>query len=220
MQPLAWLVALAPLAVLAVGCVPANLADREPRRMTSSAFAALCTALLVAVLAAVAIAMQGCLNTGTLGVAGVGFGLYLDGLTASMLLLVAFVGTIVVRYSRNYLAGDPGQGRFTKWLCVTVGAVLLLIISGNLLQFAIAWFATSLGLHHLLLFYPDRQAAVLAARKKFLASRLGDLCLLTAAALIYRSFGSLDYATLFSGAGSFRGPAPFLLRSTPLPCSW
>ena len=158
--------------------------------MAGSAFAALCAALLVAVVAALAVAMQGVLGTGTFGMAGLGFGLYLDSLTASMLLLVTFVGTIVVRYSRNYLSGDPGQGRFTKWLCVTVGAVLLLIISGNLLQFAVAWFATSLGLHRLLLFYPDRQAAVLAARKKFLASQLGDLCLLTAAALIYWSLRS------------------------------
>lgn len=56
----------------------------------------------------------------------------------------------------------------------------------------------------MLLFYPERPRAVIAARKKFVASRLGDLCLIAAMMLLYRSFGSLDYAVVFSGAASIR----------------
>ncbi|GEO42878.1 NADH dehydrogenase [Skermanella aerolata] len=159
---------------------------------------------MLAVAAGVGVAVNGPLATTTLGIAGIGVGFYIDALTAIMVALVAFVGLIVVLYSRNYLDGDPGQARFTKWLCLTLAAVLLLIISGNLLQFALAWVATSLGLDKLLLFYPERQAAVLAARKKFLASRLGDLCLLAAMVLLHQAFGSLDYAVLFAGAEAIR----------------
>ena len=109
---------------------------------------------------------------------------------------------MVIHYSRNYLEGDRDQGRFIKWLCLTLACVLMLILSGHLVQFVLAWIATSLCLHRLLLFYPARPGAVLAARKKFVASRIGDLCLIAAALLLRRSCGGLDYATIFAGAAA------------------
>ncbi|WP_289015684.1 proton-conducting transporter membrane subunit [uncultured Methylobacterium sp.] len=86
------------------------------------------------------------------------------------------------------------------WLCLTLAAVLGLVTSGNLFQLALAWIATSLCLHQLLVFYPDRPKAQLAARKKFLISRLGDLCLVGALVLIYGAFGSLDLPAIASAA--------------------
>ena len=80
-------------------------------------------------------------------------GLYLDALSATMFVLVSLIGGVVVTYSRNYLDGDPGHGRFMSRLTLTLAAVLVVIISGNLVQFAVAWIATSLGLNRLLLFY-------------------------------------------------------------------
>jgi NAD(P)H-quinone oxidoreductase subunit 5 len=145
-----------------------------------------------------------------LRVAGIGLTIYYDAFSAVMAVLVSFVGVIVIGYSRTYLDGDPGQGRFVRWLCLTLAAVLTLILSGNLLQFTLAWVATSLCLHQLLVFYKDRRAARLAARKKFIASRLGDLALVGAMALVYSLFGSLDFATIFSKAAALReaGPLP------------
>ena len=204
---LLWFIVLGPLALVAVGLVPGGAANRNAAKIAPLAFAASLAALALAIAAAGVGFGLGTVRTPTptLGIAGVGFGLYLDALTAVLFILVAFVGAVVVRYSRNYLDGDPNQGRFIKWLCLTLAAVLLLIVSGNLLQFALAWIATSAGLHQLLLFYPNRQAAVLAARKKFLASRLGDACLIGAMVLVHRSFGSLDYAAVFAGAEALRG---------------
>ena len=100
----------------------------------------------------------------------------------------------------DYLDGDPQLVRFFRLLCLTLASVLTLIVSGNLILFAAAWIATSLGLHQLLLFYADRPAARLAARKKFLFSRLGDLCLIGVLALIWRSFGAIDFATILPTA--------------------
>jgi NAD(P)H-quinone oxidoreductase subunit 5 len=212
---LLWLLGLGPLTLTAVGMAPVATVARQ--RIAGTAFAAgpaAAFALALALTAAVAVAFHGPLTTGTLGISGVGLGIYIDALSVIMFALVAFVGLIVILYSRNYLDGDPGQGRFTRWLCLTLAAVLLLIVSGNLFQFALGWIATSLGLNKLLLFYPERQAAVLAARKKFLASRLGDLCLIAAMVLLHQAFGSLDYAVLFAGAETFRLP------STRSRCCW
>lgn len=204
-SPLLWFATLGPLA-LAIAGVAAGRSHVSARAGVRLAIAAASAALATALAAALSLALIGPIRTGPLGWHGIGFGLYLDALSAVMVVLVAFVGLIVVLYSRNYLDGDPGQGRFTRWLCLTLAAVLVLIVSGNMLQLLLAWIATSLSLNRLLLFYSERQAAVLAARKKFVASRLGDACVVVAMLLIYRAVGSLDYAAIFSAAKT-RGPA-------------
>lgn len=210
-QALAWLIAIGPAALAAIGLVPNRVANAAPRSLARAAIAGASVAILVALAAACALVLAGPMRTGTLGIAGIGLAIHLDSLSSIMLLLVAFVGGVVIRYSRHYLDGDPNHGRFTRWLCLTLASVLLLIISGNLFQFALAWVATSVGLARLLRFYPERQGAVLAARKKFVASRLGDLCVLGAMLLVHRSIGSLDYGPIFAAAEALRGgpvPAP------------
>jgi NAD(P)H-quinone oxidoreductase subunit 5 len=74
-------------------------------------------------------------------------------------LLVSFIGWVVVRYATTYLDGEARQGAFMGWLSLTLACVLLLVLSGNLVQLVVAWVATSLFLHRLLLFYPNRLAA-------------------------------------------------------------
>ena len=175
------------------------------------ALIAAATSLAAAFAAAAAVATTGVLRTPPAGAAGIGCSLYLDALSVAILaLLVRRLGRH--RFSRNFLEGDPGQARFMRLLSLTTAALLLLTISGNLLQFALAWIATSLALHGLLLFYPNRRYAALAARKKFIASRLGDLCLIAALVLTFRAFGTLEYAALFERAirlhGSLAVPAP------------
>ncbi len=201
-EPLLWLLAVGPFALAGVGMLPAGWANRHPFLVARAASAAGIAALgLIVAATGIQLALgSAVLRTGTFGFAGVGFALQFDVLSATVALLVAFVGTIVIHYSRNYLDGDPGHGRFIRWLSLTLACVLLLILSGNLFQLALAWLGTSLGLHRLLLFYRERPAAILAARKKFIASRIGDLCLIGAMALAHGRFGSLDFASIQQGA--------------------
>ena len=203
---LPWLVLLGPLTLAGAGAllvIRGRGAVRDPARLGGFLAA---TMLALAVAAAIVVARHGPQRTGLVGGDGIGFSVWLDALSVTMLLLVSFIGLIVVRYSRHYLAGDPGQPRFVGLLCLALAAVLLLIVAGNLLQFTLAWIATSLALHWLLLFYPDRPAARIAARKKFIASRLGDCCLFGAMLLLYRAFGTLDYAELVHAAQALRAP--------------
>ena len=208
-EPLLWLLALGPLALAGVSAMPTSWANRHPQRVARSASIAGVVALATTLAAAITQLALGVAawRTGTTGVDGIGFALQLDALSATVALLVAFVGTIVIGYSRNYLDGDPGHGRFIQGLSLTLASVLLLILSGNLFQLALAWAATSLGLHRLLLFYRERPSAILAARKKFLAGRIGDLCLVAAMVLAYRAFGSLDFSVIQSGARALQDTA-------------
>ena len=230
-EPQLWLLALGPLALVAVAVIPAAWANRHPLLVARMAWAAgmAALALIVAATGIELVLGSAVLRTGTTGFAGVGFALQLDALSATVALLVAFVGTIVIGYSRNYLDGDPGHGRFMQGLSLTLASVLMLILSGNLFQLALAWAATSLGLYRLLLFYRQRPAAILAARKKFIASRIGDLCLVGAMVLAYRAFGSLDFAAIQQGAtalhdaavipGGIHGLAALLVVAGVLKCA-
>jgi NAD(P)H-quinone oxidoreductase subunit 5 len=123
-----------------------------------------------------------------------------DSVSATMLLLVAFIGWVVVRYAVNHLDGEPRQGAFTGWLCMTLAAVMVLVTAGNLLEFIAAWVGTSVFLHQLLLFYPERVAAQRAARKKSLFSRIGDVSLLAAFVLLVSNYGTLDLAQILTAA--------------------
>lgn len=132
----------------------------------------------------------------------INLGVYFDSLAAVMLVLISFIGWIIARYSARYLNGEPNQGAFLRRLCLTLGAVMLMVVSRNLLMLTAAWMLTSFGLHKLLLFYPERPWAVWAARKKFLISRIGDVFLLGALGLTYVHFGSFDYRDLFAAAAA------------------
>ena len=138
--------------------------------------------------------------------------LLLDPLSALMLVLVSFLGVVVTRYAANYLDGDARQATFSRWLVLTLTSVLVLVLSSNLLLFTAAWIATSLSLHQLLTFYRERPTAVIAARKKFIISRLADVCMLTALVLVWRGHGTWEFHELFANpAGPHSGLVAGLL---------
>ncbi len=121
----------------------------------------------------------------------------LDALSALMYTMISIIGLVVVRFSRSYLDGEKRHKQFISRLAVTIAFVQLLVISGNLSTLFFAWVGTSIGLHKLLLFYPERKKAQLAARKKFIIARLGDLALLTSFILIYQQLGTSDLSQIF-----------------------
>lgn len=163
-----------------------------PAAAEGAAFAAVLTTIASLIL----LIALGAGSSRLIGWGGVGMSVRLDAVSATMLLLVAFIGWIVVRYARTYLDGEARQGAFTGWLCLALAAVLLLVQAGNLVQLVTAWVATSVALHRLLLFYPERVAAQRAARKKRLFSTTGALALSLAAIFLWGSFGTSDIATI------------------------
>jgi NAD(P)H-quinone oxidoreductase subunit 5 len=89
------------------------------------------------------------------------------------------------------MAGEPGELRFWRNLFATVACVMGVVLSNQLLVMALAWMAASFALHGLLTHFHQRPAALVAAHKKFLVSRLADAALLAAVALIWAHLGTL-----------------------------
>ncbi len=106
-------------------------------------------------------------------------------LASIMLLLITLLGMVLGRFSERYLAGDPGQRSFMVWLQVILASVAFIAITNHLLVFLISWIAISISLHQLLMFFPDRPRAALAAHKKFIFARIAELCLGAGFLLLY-----------------------------------
>ncbi len=145
----------------------------------------------------------------------------LDAISLSILVLVTAVGFVVIRFSRNYLDGDPRQTVFFSRLAATLATTVILALAGDLIVFALGWIALSLVLHGLLVFYPERPLAILAARKKFIAARLGDLCILSGFALLWTGAGTTDITAISAAAatGALSGlglPAALLIAVAAL----
>jgi len=112
--------------------------------------------------------------------------------SAVMMVLVSVIGWVVLRYSNNYLAGEPRTPAYRRWLLLILAAVNLVLLSNHLLLLLAGWVGISLALHQLLMFYPDRPRAALAAHKKFLLARSAESLLLIAALLLYQHHGTFQ----------------------------
>ncbi|ASP34722.1 oxidoreductase [Labrenzia sp. VG12] len=128
--------------------------------------------------------------------------LRLDAVSATMSLLVAFVGWIVMRFSRTYLARDRKEGAFHAQMLVTLAAVQLLVLSGSFVVLLPAFIAVGITLRKLLLFYPDRPQARRAAAKFSLVWHAGDIALLLAALLFALATGTGVFSQLSGSTGS------------------
>lgn len=191
--------------LIARSCVPATAG-----RLTFWA-TAMATALALLGMASLAFSGPQTVRWAPFGVeSALAVALRLDAVSVAMIALVTYLGAVVLRFSRRYLEGDPAQARFFSWMSLTLGAVLLLVLAGHLLLLLFAWVATSLCLHRLLLHYPERAGAVFSARKKFVFSRAGDVCLLAAAVLLHRHHHTFDMDGLFTAiaAGDTAGLGP------------
>jgi NAD(P)H-quinone oxidoreductase subunit 5 len=111
--------------------------------------------------------------------------------SSAMLVLVCTLAVAVVRYSRTYLAGEPGLVRYSRSLLLTLASVTILVISNDLALLVGAWLGTGIGLHQLLSFYRTRRQAVIVAHKEFLLSRFADLCFLASLVVIEMEVRSL-----------------------------
>ncbi|WMN06758.1 proton-conducting transporter membrane subunit [Marivirga arenosa] len=151
-----------------------------------------------------------------LGSSGLGFAIRMDPLSITMLIMIALLGFIVLKYSLNYLDGDDRQNIFIARLATTIASVELLVIAGNIAQLFIFWVITSICLHYLLIFYKNRPQAVAAARKKFIVARIGDFSFLAACIILYLQFNTGNLELIFEKASAISNLNTALTSATIL----
>jgi NADH-quinone oxidoreductase subunit L len=132
-------------------------------------------------------------------------GFLVDPLTALMITVVTFVSLMVHVYTIGYMADDPGYTRFFSYISLFTFSMLMLVMANNFLQLFFGWEAVGLVSYLLIGFWYTRPTAIYANLKAFLANRVGDFGFALGIGLIVAYSGSLDYATVFSGAPALAG---------------
>ncbi len=140
------------------------------------------------------------ISSGTLVV---NWSLYLDSLTATMLVVVTVVSALVHIYSIGYMAKDMSINRFMSYLSLFTFFMLILVTADNFLQLFVGWEGVGVASYLLIGFWFKKQSANAAAMKAFIVNRVGDFGLILALALIYLTFGSLEYSVVFSQAQNY-----------------
>jgi NADH-quinone oxidoreductase subunit L len=99
----------------------------------------------------------------------------------------------------GHTAGD--RRRFFGYFNLFVAAMLLLVLGNGYLPLYVGWEGVGLASYLLIGFYYNRPSAATAAKKAFIANRVGDVGLSIAIMLMFAYFGTTDYAGVFSRVG-------------------
>jgi NADH-quinone oxidoreductase subunit L len=140
------------------------------------------------------------LNWITSGSLKLHWSIYVDSLTAVMLVVVNSVSALVHIYSIGYMSHDPHKPRFMSYLSLFTFMMLSLITADNFLQLFFGWEGVGLASYLLIGFWFKKESANNASMKAFIVNRVGDLGLLIAMFLIFKTFGTLNFSEVFSQA--------------------
>ncbi|MEY3799291.1 MAG: hypothetical protein RLZZ406_592 [Pseudomonadota bacterium] len=133
-----------------------------------------------------------------LGELNLDIGFLIDPLTATMMCVVTFVSLMVHIYTIGYMRGEEGYNRFFSYISLFTFAMLMLVMSNNLLQLFFGWEAVGVVSYLLIGFYYERQSAVFANMKAFLVNRIGDFGFILGIGLLLAGTGSMQYDVIFS----------------------
>ncbi|MBC7702936.1 MAG: NADH-quinone oxidoreductase subunit L [Rhodoferax sp.] len=129
-------------------------------------------------------------------------GFLVDGLTAMMMCVVTFVSLMVHIYTVGYMEEDEGYNRFFAYISLFTFAMLMLVMSNNMLQLFFGWEAVGLVSYLLIGFWFNKPSAIFANMKAFVVNRIGDFGFILGIALVLAYTGTLNYTEVFAQAGN------------------
>ncbi len=143
-------------------------------------------------------------------------GMQIDALSMVMILIVTGVSFVIHIYAIGYMHNDPGFVRFFIYLNLFVFAMLILVMANNFLMMFIGWEGVGLCSYLLIGFWHQVDANADAGRKAFLVNRIGDFGFLLAIMLIFVTFGTVDFTSVFAQAASSFVPGDGVLLAIAL----
>jgi NADH-quinone oxidoreductase subunit L len=124
-------------------------------------------------------------------------GLLIDPLSISFVLLITGVGSLIHIYSIGYMSHDVDRRRFFAYLNLFIAAMLLLVLSDNYLGLYAGWEGVGLASYLLIGFWQFKPSAAVAAKKAFIANRVGDAGLSLAIMLMFAEYGTFNFVPVF-----------------------
>jgi len=137
------------------------------------------------------------ISVGSLKVDGA---LMLDQLSICFVLLITGVGTLIHIYSISYMEHDENRRRIFSYLNLFIAAMLLLVLADSYLSLYVGWEGVGLASYLLIGFWNQKPAYATAAKKAFVANRVGDVGLSLAIIICFTQFGSVTFSGVKAGA--------------------
>jgi NADH-quinone oxidoreductase subunit L len=126
------------------------------------------------------------------------FGIWIDQLTAVMLVVISVVSTLVVVYSGAYMHEEGvGRRRYYAEIMLFISVMYGLVIADNYLLMFIFWELVGLCSYLLIGFWYERPAAASAAKRAFIVTRVGDIMFMAGLIILFKYVGTLDFSSLF-----------------------
>ena len=120
-------------------------------------------------------------------------GLLLDQLSIAFVLLITGVGTLIHVYSIAYMSHDRDRRRFFAYLNFFIAAMLLLVLGDSYLNLYVGWEGVGLASYLLIGFWNQKPEYATAAKKAFVANRVGDFGLSVAVMIAFANFGAVSF---------------------------
>ncbi len=121
------------------------------------------------------------------------FALAMDRLSGIYALFITFVGFMIHLFATGYMHGDRGYYRFFAYLNLFMFAMLTLVLADNFLLMFVGWEGVGLCSYLLIGFYLDKDEAAPAAKKAFIANRVGDWGFVLGLMLVFFMTGSISF---------------------------
>jgi NADH-quinone oxidoreductase subunit L len=121
------------------------------------------------------------------------FGLAMDRLSAIYACFITFVALLIHVFATGYMHGDKGFYRFFAYLNLFMFAMLTLVLGDNFLLMFVGWEGVGLCSYLLIGYYLKRDEARRAAKKAFVANRIGDWGVLMGVLLVFFMTGSISF---------------------------
>ncbi|MFI6455637.1 NADH-quinone oxidoreductase subunit L [Streptosporangium amethystogenes] len=126
-------------------------------------------------------------------------GLLVDGLAASIAVLVTVVALAVQVYSIGYLRGDRRYPSYSSFISLFTSAMLLVVYAADLLVLYVGWEIMGLCSYLLVGHWWEERANSRAAIKAFLVTRIGDVGFLFGIFVLGTAAGSFRIADVIAG---------------------
>ncbi len=141
---------------------------------------------------------------------GLNFTLRMDGLAWIFTMLVSAIGFLVVVYARYYMGEEDPIPRFYSFLLAFMGAMLGIIISGNIILLSIFWELTSIFSFLLISYWHHNPTARDGARMALTITGIGGFCLLIGMLLLGNIVGSYDLDKVLASGDVIKNHALYL----------
>jgi NADH-quinone oxidoreductase subunit L len=213
---LPWILLFLPLAVAAANQLVLRKTGLAPLISTGSAVATFVIALML-------LKQTGttAFPWATIGDFSVEIGIKLDQLSTGMMIVVTGIGMLVHIFSLAYMKEDEAKARYFTGLSLFMFSMTGIVMANNFIMTFIFWELVGLSSYLLIGHWYQKDSAADAAKKAFLANRVGDFGFMIGILMLWGITGALSFDGMAEGVKHFQEANPVIFAgvlSTALLC--